>query len=292
VTDDPTSAGLSSGATWPGYYRGYRLQTNADGEVWWQPYQGTERLHLEPTPDGLLDRLLSVDRLGGRVRITEGNAALTRVEVGDEYEQRYVGDVDLDGELVPPEDPEYAIPVRPDGLSPGDLWPSVYDGAKFSFAGDRVWWQSGEDHRRHPVESSLPQSITNALAQLKPRGGSFRVTPWNDVLTLVSDPPNPEEAREQLGELPRVVKNIITLRRERGVEMLPVYVGTLSETPLEITEARSLTDPLSASEQEELDSWAGSLGATSETDQSHQQVGEDGTEGDDGGAVSDDPETW
>lgn len=292
MTDDPTSAGLDSGATWPGYYRGYRLQTNADGEVWWQPYQGTERLHLEPTPDDLLDKLLSIDRLGGRVRITEGNAALTRIEVADEYEQRYVGDVELDGELVPPEDPEYAIPVQPDGLSPGDLWPSVYDGAKFSFAGDRVWWQSGDDHRRHPVESPLPQSIRNALAQLKPRGGSFRVTPWNDVLTLVSDPPNPEEAREQLGELPRVVKNIITLRRERGVEMLPVYVGTLSETPLEITESRSLTDPLSASEQEDLDSWAGSLGSTSEIDQSQQQVGDDTTEGDSDGVVSDDPETW
>jgi hypothetical protein len=315
VTDSSTGTDLDTGATWPGCYRGYRLQTNADGDVWWQPYQSTERLYLEPTPEKLVDRLLSVDRLGGRVRVTEGNAVLTRVEVNGEYEERYVTDVELDGDLVPREAPEYAVPLQPGDLSPGDLWPSVYDGAKFSFAGDRVWWQSGDDHRRYPVESTLPQSVWNTLRRLKPRGGSFRVTPWNEVLTLVSEPPDPERARKQLRELPRVVENVIKLRRERGVEMLPVYVGELPETPLEIGERRSLTDPLSESEREELDSWASSLGATTETDRSRQRVddadqseadgdgpddnghgdeigGSSDDDSEDGLGFDDDPETW
>lgn len=296
-----TRTGLDTGDPWPKHYRGYRLQTNADGEVWWQPYQGTERLHLDPTPTALVERLLSVDRLGGRVRVTEGNAVVTRVAVDDGYEDRYVGELELSGDLVPSTNTAYAVPVCPEGLSSGDLWPSVYDGAKFSFAGDRVWWQSGDDHRRRPVETTLPESVRTTLQRLKPNGGSFRVTPWNDVVTLVSEPPDPERARRQIAELPRVVENVISLRRERGVEMLPVYVGRLTETPLRIGESRSLTDPLSDAERADLESWAGSLGTTSGTDADRQRVdgggtgdadSTDDTDGASLGVPGDDPETW
>lgn len=82
---------LDPGDPWQGHYRGYRLQTNPDGDVWWQPYQGTERLHLEPTPSDLVDDLLSVDRLGGRVHVAEDNTVVTRVDTGDDYDERYVG---------------------------------------------------------------------------------------------------------------------------------------------------------------------------------------------------------
>lgn len=280
---------LAPGDVWPGYYRGYRLHTNPDGDVWWQVYQGTERLQLEPTPDGLVEKLLELKRLGGRVRITEGNDVVTRVEHGDNYEEIYVGTVSLSAELVPPDAPEYSVEIQPRTMSPGDLWPSVYDGAKFSFLNDRIWWQNPATHQRHPVETDLPSDVLSTLQRLKPRGGSFRVTPWGDVLTLVDDPPNPEKASEQLHNLPRVIKNIIVLRRERGVEMLPVYVGSVDDTPFEISEPRSLTDELSAEEQAELNSWAGSIGETAETDPDEHRFQ---SPGEDPLPVDDDPETW
>jgi hypothetical protein len=113
------------------------------------------------------------------------------------------------------------------------------------------------------------------------------VTPWNDVITLVEKPPNRKQARKQLHDLPRVIKNIIIMRRERDVEMLPVYVGSVETTPIEIREPRSLTDRLSPEEQSQLGSWAGSLGETSVTDPSEHSVD---TDVDD--VPDDDPEDW
>lgn len=275
------------GDEWPSFYRGYRLQTNPDGDVWWQVYNGTERLYLEPTPDDLVEQLLSLKRLGGRVRVTEANAVITRVEDGDDYEDIYVGDLSLSGKLVPENDTQYSIDIQPDGLSSGDLWPSVYDGAKYSFSEDRVWWQHPQTHKRHPVETDLPNSVHSTLQRLKPTGGSFRVTPWNDVITLVEDPPDPDQVRQQLHDLPRVIKNIIVLRRERGVERLPIYVGSLDTVPLEVSEPRSLTDALSQEERAQLDAWTGSIGPTETTNPDDHRI-----DGASDTPPKDDPEDW
>lgn len=280
------SANISSGDVWTDYYRGYRLQTNPEGDVWWQVYQGTDRLFLDPTPDELVEKLLDLKRLGGRVRVTEDSDVITRIEDGDDYDEIYVGELSLEGELVPKDESEYSIDVHPSDLSAGDLWPSVYDGAKFSFGGDRIWWQHPQTHKRHLVETDLPNDVLATLQRLKPQGGSFRVTPWNDVLTLVENPPNPDQAREQLHNLPRVIKNIIVMRRDRGVEMLPVYVGSVDTTPIEVSEPRSLTDRLSPEEQAELDSWADSLGPTTSTDPDNHRVREERN------VPADDPADW
>ncbi|WP_167768529.1 hypothetical protein [Haloarcula amylovorans] len=270
---------LSPGDEWPDYYRGYRLRTNPDGDIWWQVYQGTDRLFLDPTPDTLLEDLRSIKRLGGRVRITEDNDVITRIEDGDDYSDVYVGELTLTGKLVPKDDPSYGIDVHPTGLTPGDVWPSVYDGAKYSFGGDRVWWKHPGTHKRHPVKTALSKDVHTTLQRHKPRGGSFRVTPWNDVVTLVENPPDPSKTQDQLHELPRVVKNIIVMRKKRGVEMLPIYVGSLDDTPIEVREPRSLTSELTPDEQAELDSWAGSLGSTTETNPDDHRF-------------DDDPEDW
>jgi len=276
----------SPGDEWPGYYRGYRLQTNPDGDVWWQVYNGTERLYVEPTPDDLVEDLLARKRLGGRVRVTEDNAVITRVEDGDDYEDIYIGNLNFSGKLVPEEETQYSVDIQPEGLTSGDLWPSVYDGAKYSFSEDRIWWQHPQTHKRHPVETDLPNNILSTLQRLKPTGGSFRVTPWNDVITLVEDPPNPDRVREQLHDLPRVIKNIIVLRRERGVERLPIYIGSLDTVPLEVSEPRSLTDALSPEERAQLDAWSGSLGQTEEIDPDDHRIDDAADQ------PKDDPTDW
>lgn len=255
---------LSHGDEWTEHYRGYQLQVSPNGDVWWQLYNGTDRLHLDPAPTDLAEDLLDVKRIGGRVRVTESNDVLTLVERSDgEYETIWIGELELDGELVPPDAPEYSIEVRPDGLSPGDLWPSVYDGSRYAYSGgDRVWWTNPDTHKRHPVETDLSADVFQALSQYKRDGGSFRITPWGEVITVIPFHPSPARVEEQFDDLPRLARNIIKLRKDRGVDMLPIYVGSIDGVPFKIQEPSSLTDEISEEEQENLKSWARNLGST------------------------------
>lgn len=266
------------GDEWTNHYRGYRLQTNPDGDVWWQAYKGTDRLFLDPVPEAVVDSLLDIKHLGGRVRITEGNDVLTKIEEDDSYKTVWIGEVSISGELVPVDESEYSIPVAPNNIDSGDLWPSVYDGAKYSFGpgGERIWWANPDTHKRHPVQTPLSRNIRSTLNRFKPRGGSFRVTPWNDVLSLVDLDKLPPGARAAFDDLPRVVKNLISLRKDRGgVEKIPVYIGSLDTTPLRVTEPPSLTDPVSADELG-LDGWTESLGTTTSTDPDKHSVDQSG----------------
>jgi|APHM01.1.fsa_nt_gi hypothetical protein len=261
-----SATGLSPGDKWPNHYRGFALQVSPNGDVWWQLYQGTDRLQLDPVPTDVAETLLEHKRIGGRMHVTEGGAAITRVEQdNDEYKQVYLDNVTLTGELVPADDTEYSIPVQPEGLSPGDLWPSVYDGGRYSFVDDRMWWQNGSTRRRHPMTTKLPSKILQELRSYKPSGGSFRITPRGDVITLVDMHPTPGTVKQQFTELPRVVQNIIQLRKQRGVEMLPVYIGTIDNPTINLKKPTTLTDSLSDKEMDELSSWASNLGQTTTT---------------------------
>jgi len=157
---------------------------------------GNRPVTFESCARKIVDRLLDHKRIGGRFHVTERGDALTRVENGEEYEQIYLGKIDdLDGELVPDGAEEYSIDLQPDGLEPGDLWPSIYDGSRYSFVGDRFWWHSGQSHKRHPVPDGLPTDIEQGLQRYKRDGGSFRVLPWGDVITLV--PIHPTQKRSK-----------------------------------------------------------------------------------------------
>jgi len=277
----------SPGNEWDEHYRGYELRINSDGDIWWQVYNGTDRLHLDPHPHELVDQFLELKPLGGRVRVTEGGSVITRREDEDtdgsrssrsldDYTALYVGDLELQGSLLPGKDQEYEVPVQPDGLSRGDLWPSVYDGARYSFSpGGRVWWQNSRTNKHHPLSDDLPDSVGTALTRVKPEGGSFRVTPWGDVVTLVRSPAS-KTVRDQFSDLPVVVQNIIELRRDRAdLQMVPIYVGELSDLPLEVKDPPSLTDELSDEEAEALEGWAASLGSTSSTNAASHRVDAD-----------------
>lgn len=267
-------ATLSTGDQWPFHYRGYGLSANATGEVWWQAYNGTDRLFLEPTPDDLLEDIWSVKRNGGAIRVTEAGTVIARVETdtggsNTTYETVYVGELDFSGELLPDGEPGRALPVSPDGLSAGDLWPSVYDGAEYSFNGERFWWANSNTKLRHDFEVPLPHDIVDELKRLRPRGGSFRITPAGDVLTQLPTAESPADVRAQFRDLPREVKRILQLRRDRGdVDMLPVYVGQLDadERPIDVEEPTRLTDPLSEQEAASLEAWAASMGSYDEQD--------------------------
>lgn len=275
---------------WNRPYRGYRLSINADREVWWQVYNGTERLYLDSFSTEIIDRVIGLKNTGGRIHITEEGDVLTRVEQGrEEYQDVWVGECELRGELVPEANRSASVPVRPDNLSPGDLWPSIYEGARFSFREqDEVWWANPETKRRHYLEQPLPREIALEFNRYKSQGGSFRVTPWGDVITLIPFHPKPKTVEEQFSSLPDVVRNIIRLRKERGVEMLPIYIGNVGEYTFEIGEPQNLSDPLSEEEEEQLESWARNLGRTSSTtlDEHQTENPDEDTEFDD------DPQLW
>jgi len=279
---------------WEQPYRGYTLRVNPDREVWWQVYNGTERLYLEPIPEEIVDRIIALKSLGGRFHITEEGDVLTRVEKDDgDYRNVWVGQYDLKGHLVPADDPSTQIPVRPSGLSPGDLWPSVYDGARFSYRNHKkVWWSNAKTHRRHYLNESLPKDISLQLNRYKSQGGSFRVTPWGDIITLIPFHPKPETIEEQFGELPNVVRNIIKLRKERGVNMLPIYIGTIDNYTFEIGEPQRLSDPLSEEEEAELEEWAQNLGQTSPTSAEQHRANSSESDPYEEVEFDDDPAMW
>ncbi len=278
-----STTSLSKGDKWPYHYRGYGLSVNPSGEVWWQAYNGTDRLQFDPTPDDLVENFLEVKRNGGAIRVTEAGRVITKREVGtslQDYETIYVGDLNFEGELVPPEKSGHAVPISPDGLSPGDLWPSIYDGSKYSFCGDRFWWQDGGTNLRHPFAESLPQQVVDELKRLRPEGGSFQITPNGDVLTQIPTVKTPSDVREQFRDLPQTVKRILQFRRDRGnVDMVPVYVGQLKERPIEVEEPTRLTDPLSEQEAASLEAWASAMGSYEETElrEEDHQFGNDET---------------
>lgn len=263
---------LTKGDEWPFYYRGYGLRINAEGDVWWQAYNGTDRLDLEPVPSEFVEDFLELKRTGGRFRVTEGGAAITKLEKddgSDDYETVYVGQLDLDGRLVPPDRSGHDVPISPNVPDPGDLWPSVYDGAQYSFNGDRYWWHDSETKLRHQFTEPLPRAISDQLDRLRTHGGRFVITPQGDVITQIPTAKTPADVRSQFRDLPRAVKRYLQLRRDRGnVDMVPVYVGHLPNEarPISVEEPIRLTDPLSEQEEASLEAWVASMGSYEESD--------------------------
>lgn len=54
------------GDEWSKHYQEYRIQTNPDGEICCQAYQGADRLYVDQTPEALVESFLELKRLGGR----------------------------------------------------------------------------------------------------------------------------------------------------------------------------------------------------------------------------------
>ncbi len=278
----------SRGDAWEEHYRGLTLHVNSDGEIWWQQYNGEQRLFVSDPPAHLIEAILDVKPQGGRIRVTERNDVITKVEQTDSngYDQVYVGQLAETQTLQPSGEPEYAIDLKPTDVDRGELWPSIYDGTRFSLSStDRIWWHNPETKRRHQVSSGIPTEIAQAILARKRKGGSFRVTPWGDVVTLISAVPDPGAVKKQFADLPRVVQNIIQLRNNRGLEMLPVYVGSIGDSRVEIEEPRSLTDELDESAWDDIEDWIDNLGPTATASD-----GIDETESE--SAFDDDPEEW
>ena len=278
----------SAGDSWSEHYRGLRLHINGDKEMWWRQYNGEQRLFVADPPGSLVDTILEQKPLGGRVHVTEQGTVIAKREDDEDdiYEQIYLGRLDQEFELLPGGDADFAVTLTPTDLETGDLWPSVYDGAKYSLtATDEIWWNDPQTKRRHPVSNGIPEGIANEILLHKQQGGSFRITPWGDVITLIAAVPDPGKAKEQFAELPRAIQNLIQLRSERGLDMLPIYVGTIDDPSIELAEPRDLTTRIDSTDWDNIEQWIESLGPTGSA--------QDGvTERDEQSEFDDDPEGW
>lgn len=296
-----TEDGLSPGDPWTDPYRGMTLHMGGDNRIWWHPYRGHGRLYLEDAPDELVTALDRVKPAGAQFRVTEQNDVLAKVEDEQEgsYDPVWAGRLETSSPLIVEEDPENPTPkasrtveLEPAGLSPGDLWPSVYDGTRFSMTDqETVWWEDSGTHYRHDI-TGIPRSILDEMVVRKPAGGSFRVTPWGDAITLVGTVPRPDHLIEQQDDLPRPVQQIIWIRKERGLNMLPVYLGSFDPADIEIEEPARLDKDLTAQQDEEIRAWIKSLGPSSTTSESSAPTEEPPDGGEAKSTFDDDPEEW
>lgn len=281
---------LSTGDPWPAHYRGLTLHLDSSGDIWWRPYRGEQRLFVEDPPESLVQALLEVKPRGAMFRVTEHQDVIAKIENHEDgtYDPVYVGRLEEPGRLLPDRDDKYPVELHLSELDEGDLWPSIYDGSLYSLSSpDTIWWHDPDSKRRHQVTDGLPHGIAQAIVFQKNGGGSFRITPWGDVITLIGTVPEPEDAVEQFRNLPRPIRNIVQLRNDRGGDMLPIYVGNIGDNRISIEEPRSLTDPLDEGAQQELEDWIRSLGPTSSA--SRRQVTEEEMAA---SGLDDDPDGW
>lgn len=218
------------------FYRGGVYHFNSDNQIWWRPikeaYQGGLKATVTSRHHKLLKLLRQLKPDGGSFRVTENNAVLTKIpnegikDHGEEWEAVYV--CELDRPFTFKED----IDPAPSHLEPGDIWPSFYDGAKYSAVrdgrGTRMWFRN--NHYRNYVEHDpalggvMPVAIEKEFAYYKGQGGSLRVTENGYVITLISPQPLSDDLRRQWEKLSVTQQRLVELKVE-GTRMLPIYLG-------------------------------------------------------------------
>lgn len=252
---------LRHGDLWTEHYRGTRYHFNRKREFWWQ-VPGTEaRLLATGGHEEMVDLLLSLRPEGGSCRITETGAVITKdSEDAEDWQALYV--TEYDGGL------EFdQVDVHGRAIEPLDLWTSFYDGSRYTYAMEQVWWRNPAEGLRQRATTGLPTPLEQRLRSVKPNGGSFRITEHGKVLTLIDPQPLPRRLKPQYEALTDTQKRLIQVKVE-GANMLPVYLGEYM-AGFELEEPERLTDPLPADEEAAL------IGFLSKYDQTIDGVEED-----------------
>lgn len=235
---------LRLGNRWHEHYRGTRYHFNPMGEIWWQMPGSEDRLRASSGHEHLVKSLLNLRPEGGSFRITETRAVITKSDEDvDDWVPLYVG--------------EYEIPLLFDGvdvqgvgLKPFDLWTAFYDGARYSYRRNEIWWRNGTEGLYQRSPERMPPDIERRLLRRKPQGGSFRVTENGKVLTLIQPQPLSPQLRSQYEALTNVQQNILHVKVQ-GTDMLPVYLGEYFDG-FSLLPPERLTDPLSPDETKEM----------------------------------------
>lgn len=229
-------------------YRGSKYHFDAAGTIWWAAPESGGRVVAKSGTELLLPKLLHLRPGGGSFRITESREvlALKLSPDGVTDEPVFVSKYGLPLEFE-------GVDVLGRGLRPFDLWPSFYDGARYSFRENRLWWHNPRDGSDQFTNEPLPSPLLARLARVKPQGGRFCITENGCVLTLIPPQPMPANIAAQFEGLSDIQRNLVRVKAET-TEMIPIFIGkhTVGFT---VRPVRRLSDPLTPSELERVSSF-------------------------------------
>ena len=224
-----------------GYYRGSKYRCSPTGDVRWTLPSGLGKVRAVAGYEDIVSEFLKLRPEGGTFRITEDGAVITKDQTS--FEPIYVCEY---GETLEFED----VDVLGEGVQPLDLWPSFYDGSRYSFKRRRTWWRDPQALSWRETIESLPKLIRDRFLQVKPDGGSIRVTENRKVLTLIKPQPLPRHMKPQYEALNNIQKTLIIINKH-ATDLLPVYLGEL-HGGLTLHPSAHLNDPLSPEEEADL----------------------------------------
>lgn len=234
---------LEAGDIWPYHYRGTKYHFDKDGRTWWQSRKDGFKIYVKAGHESVLKHLLDIRQEGGSFRITETGDVLSKLDEENSWKSIFVCEMDEQFLF------EDEVNISPVNINPGDLWPGFYDGARYSFLKNNVWW-SNPDGARQKVENPFPESLLNILNKFKPDGGSFRITENGYVITLIPKQPLSNNLKEQLKSFSNVQQHLVSIKVD-ATEMLPVYIGKFNQG-VTLKEPVDLSSPLSAEERKKI----------------------------------------
>lgn len=211
---------MEAGEEWPYHYRGTRYHYNVSNEVWWQSTKDGPSIHAKKGYGRVIKELLPYKTEGGSFRITEVGDVIAKVLRDDVWNPIYICEMDEAFEFVD-------LDITPEIIESGDLWPGFYDGARYSYLNDKVWWNNPDGPRQY-TEKPLPEEVMKVLRRFKPEGGSFRITENGYVITLIPKQPLPNNLKEQWNRLSEAQRRFLAIKVQ-STDMLPVFIGRYHE---------------------------------------------------------------
>ena len=234
---------IQLGDRWYYHYRGTRYHYNSDQKVWWQTSKDGLKVNVKSGHENIIKYLLSLRPAGGSFRITEVGDIIMKSEDSDDWKEIFV--CEMDEPLIFDEN----IEINPQNIQPGDIWPGFYDGARYSFSMDKIWWKNPEGFRQYVIET-LPKDLVLHFRRFKPQGGSFRITENGYVITLIEKQPLPNKLKDQWDRLSTTQQHLIATKVNR-TEMLPIYVGRYY-AGITLKERQDFSQPLTDDERNNM----------------------------------------
>lgn len=234
---------IEPGAEWPYHYRGTRYHYNNSQEVWWQTFNDGLKVQVKSGHECIIKELIKLKTEGGSFRITETGDIIAKIENDQLWKTIFVCEMDEPFKMAE------SIDLTPINIQSGDLWTGFYDGAKYSYSGNKVWWNNSGGPRQY-IQQTLPNEIMIQLRLLKPAGGSFRITENGYVITLIPKQPLPNNIKKQWESLSDVQKRLIATKVEHTL-MLPVYIGRYHEG-ITLKEPQDFSKPLTDAERKKM----------------------------------------